>query len=317
MKCCCVIGGTGFVGSFLVRALLKEGRKVIVVGRNKLPSRPLPDNVEYTPGNFGDKYFLQGILRGVDEIIDLAYATVPKTSYDDPVRDIVNNLPSAVRLFEVASELSIKKLIMISSGGTVYGIAQNLPITEYHPTNPISPYGITKLAIEKYAMMYHHSKKLPVICVRPSNAFGEGQKPFTGQGFIATAIAHILKQQEIILYGETGTIRDYIHINDVTRGIIAALDYGIPGSCYNIGTGIGKSNKEVLDDILPLAMSAGLKPRIQVMPTRQFDVPANVLDSSKMREETGWMPLIPFGDGIKKTWNWYYNEMYDYSAQVI
>ena len=94
MKCCCVIGGTGFIGSFVVRALLKEERKVLVVGRNEFPSRPLPDKVEYIPGDFGDKYFLRGILRGVDEIIDLAYSTVPKTSYDNPVQDILENLPT-------------------------------------------------------------------------------------------------------------------------------------------------------------------------------------------------------------------------------
>ena len=88
MKCCCVIGGTGFIGSFVVRALLREGRKVVVVGRNEIPKRPLPDNVEYIPGNFGDKCFLRNILPGVDEIIDLAYATVPQTSFDNPVQDI-------------------------------------------------------------------------------------------------------------------------------------------------------------------------------------------------------------------------------------
>lgn len=308
MKYCCVIGGTGFIGSFVVKILLEQGKKVIAVGRKKLPSRPLPDNIKYISGDFDDKHFLRGVLRGVDEIIDLAYATVPKTSYDDPVRDILNNLPSSVRLFEVACELSIKKLVMISSGGTVYGKAQDLPIKESHPTNPISPYGITKLATEKYAMMYHHLNNLPVVCVRPSNAFGEGQRPFTGQGFIATAMAHVLKNQEIVLYGDTGTIRDYIHVTDVAKGIVVALDRGVPGECYNIGTGIGKSNREVLDAILPFAVSAGLKPRIKIMPPRQFDVPANVLDSSKMQQETGWTPIVHFGEGIRQTWNWYHKE---------
>ena len=113
MKCCCVIGGTGFIGSFVVRALLKEERKVLVVGRNEFPSRPLPDKVEYIPGDFGDKYFLRGILRGVDEIIDLAYSTVPKTSYDNPVQDILENLPRIVNLLDVASAFTLEKILLV------------------------------------------------------------------------------------------------------------------------------------------------------------------------------------------------------------
>ena len=303
MRHCCIIGGTGFIGSHVADLLVSQERQVTVIGQDPRPNR-LSHKARYFSGDYGDSNFLLEALQGVTEIIDLAYATVPKTSYDDPVRDILSNLPSAVRLFEAACELSIKRLVIISSGGTVYGKAQNMPITEYHPTNPVSPYGITKLAIEKYAMMYHHSKNLPVICVRPSNAFGEGQKPFSGQGFIATAIAHILKEQEIILFGKSGTIRDYIHVSDVATGIIAALDRGTPGSCYNIGSGVGRTNRKVLDAILPLAASAGLKVRVRVLPARRFDVPANVLDSTRLRKETGWAPMVPFEEGIQETWNW-------------
>jgi len=308
MKNCCVIGGTGFIGFFVVRALLNEGRNVVVVARNESPTRPLPVDVKYIPGDFGDRYFLKGVLRGIDEIIDLAYATVPKTSFDNPVHDILFNLPNAVNLLEVASSCSLDKIVLVSSGGTVYGKALTLPISEDHPTNPISPYGITKLAIEKYAMMYHHLNNLPVVCVRPSNAFGARQRPFSGQGFIATAIAQILEEKEIILYGDSGTVRDYIHVSDVAKGIVAALDYGVPGSCYNISTGVGKSNREVLDAIFPLAQSAGLKTKIQVMPSRRFDVSANILDSSELKKQTGWSPLISFEDGIIKTWNWYWQD---------
>lgn len=170
MKCCCVIGGTGFIGSFVVNALLAEGSKVLVIGRNEIPTRSLPDAVEYIPGDFGDKYFLRGVLRNVDEIIDLAYASVPKTSYDNPVQDIFDNLPPAVNLLETASQAGVCKIVMVSSGGVIYGHTDKVPIDEEHPTNPISPYGITKLAVEKYACMFHTTRDLPVVCVRPANA---------------------------------------------------------------------------------------------------------------------------------------------------
>jgi UDP-glucose 4-epimerase len=308
MKCCCVIGGTGFIGSFVVRALLNEGRSVIVVGRNEHPTRPLPAGVVYVPGDFGDKYFLRGILRGVDEIIDLAYASVPKTSYDNPVQDIFDNLPPAVNLLEVASTFRLDKVLLVSSGGVIYGHAKNIPINEEHSTNPISPYGITKLAVEKYALMFYATRDLPVVCVRPANAYGESQRPFVGQGFVATAIASIQSGQEIILFGETGTIRDYIHAEDIALGILAALNHGLAGEIYNIGSGEGRSNKDILDALMPLAQADGLETRLKTVPLRAFDVPINVLDSSKLSSATGWTPQVSFPGGIKRTWDWFRNQ---------
>jgi Nucleoside-diphosphate-sugar epimerases len=121
-----VIGGTGFISSFVVRALLDEGRNVVVVGRNEHPTRPLPAGVVYIPGDFGDKYFLRGVLRGVDEIIDLAYATVPKSSYDNPVQDIFDNLPRpslvqafmAADLFVFASNVEYSPLVLFESAAS-------------------------------------------------------------------------------------------------------------------------------------------------------------------------------------------------------
>jgi len=130
------------------------------------------------------------------------------------------NLPKAVRLFELASTLPLKKFVWISSGGTVYGRTSTGLIPETRPTLPLSPYGITKLAIEKYAHIYFESKGLPIVCVRPANAFGEGQRTYSGQGFIATAIASVLDGRELTLFGEQGTIRDYLHVADVATGIV-------------------------------------------------------------------------------------------------
>jgi UDP-glucose 4-epimerase len=290
--------------------LASSGRHVTIIDRQPVSSLPLPKSISYLVGDCSDGGFLLKSLQGMDEVIDLAYTTVPKTSYDDPVSDILENLPLAVRLFDVAHKLSVSKIVIVSSGGTVYGKTETIPISESHSTNPTSPYGITKLAIEKYAMMYHHLKKLPVICVRPSNAFGEGQKPFIGQGFIATAIASILKQEEIVLFGEAGTIRDYIYVSDLARGIIAALDKGTPGSCYNIGTGVGRNNREVLDVISFFAAEIGIKLKVRVVGTRGFDVPSNVLDCTKMKQEMGWEPLVPFEEGIRKTWDWFCSQFH-------
>ena len=155
--------------------------------------------------------------------------------------------------------------------------------------------------------MFYKLKDLPIVCVRPGNAYGVRQRPFTGQGFIATAIASIMNHKEIVLFGETGTIRDYIYVTDIANGIIAALEHGKPGVCYNIGSGVGRSNKDILDAIYPFAKSVGLKPRVKILPLRQFDVPVNVLDSTKIIQETGWENTVSFHEGIEKTWRWFNN----------
>ena len=305
VKQCFVIGGAGFIGRRVVDVLLANGRQVSVVGRSAKPRCQLPLGVDYFSGDLGDRIFLSSVLQGANELIDLSYASVPKASFDDPVHDIVSFLPSAVTLFQVASELALEKMVVVSSGGVIYGDAISLPITEDHPLNPISPYGITKLTVEKYAFMYQRTKSLPVICVRPGNAYGERQRPFVGQGFIATAIASILQKKDIVIYGDIGTIRDYIYVEDVAEGIVAALEYGAPGSCYNIGTGIGLSNKDILDILFGFAKKQGLEPTLTIMPPRKFDVAVNVLSSAKLSFESGWTANVPIEQGIDRTWKWF------------
>ena len=182
-----------------------------------------------------------------------------------------------------------------------------MPINEEHATNPISPYGITKLAIEKYAQMFHKTNNLPVVCVRPGNAYGETQKPFIGQGFVATAIASILAGKELKLYGKSGTVRDYIYVNDIARGIVAALIHGRPGDTYNIGSGEGRNNKDILEALEPLARTKGIEIKLNTLPLRKYDVPINVLDSSKLSLHTGWKTQVYFDEGIRKTWDWFNN----------
>ncbi len=301
----CVIGGSGFIGQHLVRELVSIGKRVTVIEKKDIPDRPMPQGISYLVQKGDERAFLRNALKGADCVIHLAYSTVPKTSFENPVEDILANLPSLVIFFQVCSDLSLSKLVLLSSGGTVYGMARTIPITENHPTNPLSPYGITKLAAEKYALMYNRYYQLPVVIVRPGNAFGEGQLPLTGQGFIAAAIASILNRKEIVIFGESGTIRDYLHVSDITSGIIGAAEYGKIGSCYNIGSGVGQSNGDVLDSIRPLAVARGFELKIKIRPARMFDVPVNVLDSSRLQNHTGWKPSLAFKDGLQRAWDWY------------
>ena len=297
-----VIGGGGLIGAQLVPLLLDSGRYVTVLGRSPAPWHALPEGTAYIAGDFATTPLIRPLLAAHQEVIHLAYATVPNTSYDNPLGDLLENLPPTVQLFTLAAELGLR-LVHVSSGGTVYGEAAALPITEDHPTHPISPYGVTKLTLEKYAHLYAVTRGLDVVCLRPANAYGEGQRPFTGQGFIATAMASALRNEPVRIFGARGAMRDYIHVHDIASGILAVLDRGEAG-VYNLGSGIGRSNLDVVEAMAPLLQEAGCAVRTTHEPERPFDVRANVLDSGKLIGHTGWKPVVGFEEGLLRTRDW-------------
>lgn len=299
-KVCCLIGGGGLIGSRLVPRMLAAGREVIVLDR-KAPLRPIP-GVEYMVGHYADLVVFDRVMRRSEEIVDLAYASQPKTSFDEPLADLEENVPPAVALFRRAlTSDRLQRILFVSSGGTVYGPTEHLPITEDAPTQPISPYGITKLTIEKYAFMFHRTHGLPVLVVRPGNAYGPGQKPFSSQGFIATAIGSVLLGKSIPVFGNT--VRDYLYVDDLAAGIAAVLQGGKNGEAYNLGTGLGTSNLDVLEMLRPIATRHGREVLVNILPARGFDVPANVLDIAKIKRTVGWTPTMPFASGLELTWD--------------
>ncbi|MFD2786680.1 NAD-dependent epimerase/dehydratase family protein [Hymenobacter rubripertinctus] len=302
----CVIGGAGFIGRAVVAELVARGRQVIVVGRGDSP-QGLPAGVRYLENSVeAGTDVVRIALEAATEVVDLAYATSPGTSFQDPVNDILVNVPETVRLFELAATMShLRKFVWISSGGTVYGRTPAVPISELHQTLPLSPYGITKLALEKYAHMYFETRQLPIVCVRPANAYGQGQRPYSGQGFVATAIASILDGRPLMLFGEQGTVRDYLHVTDMATGIVAALLEGVPGEVYNLGSGEGFTNRQVLDMLTPLAQVSGHSVVVEIKPPRPFDVPANILDCHKLQAATGWQREVSLEQGLAQTWAWF------------
>jgi UDP-glucose 4-epimerase len=300
---CLVIGGGGYIGSFLVPLLIASGRFVTVLGRRAEPCTVLPEGACYVQGCFSDPVLIRRLLDDHHEVIHLAYATVPNTSFDNPLSDLLENLPPTVQLFAEAA-IRGNRLILVSSGGTVYGEAITLPITEEHPTRPISPYGVTKLTLEKYAFLYAKTHGLQVICLRPGNAYGEGQRPFMGQGFIATAIASAIIGKPITIFGKKGGIRDYIHVADLASGILKGLEYGEAGRTYNLGSGDGLSNMDIISYLKPLLAHQGYDIELSRQKARGFDVLINILDGTALREKTGWLPRINFEIGLERTVTW-------------
>ena len=302
-----VIGGNGFMGRKLLPCLHGRASRITALGRSPVLAKEAVPGVAYVRGDFGDTDVLMPLLDRHDIIVHLAYATVPNTSFDDPLADLLQNLPPVVGLFtEIAARK--KKLLLVSSGGTVYGEGLTLPITEDQPPRPISPYGVTKLTLENYAHLYAVTHGLQFVSVRPSNAYGPGQRPFVGQGFIATAMASAMRGQPVRIFGDRGAIRDYIYITDLTEGIAQLLTQGELSQAYNVGSRQGRSNMDVIEAMTPMLRESGHALQVEHLPERPFDVKANVLDARKIQALTGWKPEISFEQGLRLTYAWLKNK---------
>lgn len=298
-----VIGGAGFIGVALVKALLAVGQSVIVVGRRPRADTEVPAGADYIQSNYSAPGAIAALLPRCGAIVDLAYATAPKTDFSDPLEDLRRNAFASVGLIETLVKARWRgRLLIVSSGGTVYGLAKSIPLNEDSPLAPVSPYGIAKLTVERYADMYFRLAGLDVVVVRPANAYGLGQRPFRGQGFLATAMGCVAQRRPVTVFGENGTVRDYIHVDDVASGMLAALRAGRSGQFYNLGSGIGRSNRDVLDALSAIVLPDGFSVETVIEPARGFDVPINVLDSSKLERECGWHACVNFEDGIRGMW---------------
>ncbi|MGA1304243.1 MAG: NAD-dependent epimerase/dehydratase family protein [Cyanobium sp.] len=299
-----VFGGGGFLGSAIVDSLLLEGHAVRVLERPRIqPHRTFGDGeqVEWFEGDFGYLPDVQLALEQATAVIHLVCTTRPKSSNDEPIYDVQSNVISTLQLLQEMRDCGIKKLIFASSGGTVYGPPVSTPITEDHPTNPTTSYGITKLMIEKYLLLEKHLHGLQATSLRVANPYGERQRVEYAQGVVAAFLKCALSGTPIEIWGDGSVIRDFLHIADVAAAFSSALNYKGPDSVFNIGSGSGLSLNELVS-----ILSAELGRELEVIykPGRDFDVKSNVLCCRRAQQELGWQPKISMEAGLSRTVTW-------------
>lgn len=299
-----VLGGLGFMGSHLCRALLADGHAVRVFDRVDA-SRGLVGDIEreleVVGGDVSCAQDVVGASADADVLIHLVHTTVPGSSMEDPAYDLTSNVVTSVNWLRRLSETSVRRLIFVSSGGTVYGVPRTVPIDEAHPTDPISSYGITKLAIEKYVSAYASMLGLDYFIIRPSNVYGPGQRLHTGQGVIGVMADRALRGEPLELWGDGESLRDYLYVEDMTASVVSLLGYVGEERVFNASSGVGHS---VLDIIKTLREQLGSLPEVVRKPFRGFDVPVNVLDSTRLHRATGWRPSVTLGEGVARTLEW-------------
>ena len=298
---CIVLGGGGFIGSHLSEALLDRMDRVTVFDRANAPYLDLLSRkgAVIVTGNFLDIEDWHHLLNGVDLVYHLISTTVPKSSNDDPVFDVESNLVTTLKLLNVCKDARVKKVIIPSSGGTVYGVPQKVPIAESHPTDPISSYGITKLAIEKYAHLFWTLYGLDYCILRISNAYGERQPANGVQGVISTMIDEVLRHERIRIWGDGTVIRDFIHVSDIIIDFLKAGEYIGESKIFNIGSGIGYSLNDLVNELQTLNKGSFV---VTYEPGRAFDVPVSLLDISLAKQVLDWEPKVNLNVGLKQNY---------------
>jgi len=299
-----VIGGNGFIGTALVDQLLERGIKVRVFDRYPSRYKEPVDGVEYMIGDFANIGEIHKAVVGMNWVFHLAYTTLPETSNDDPVYDVRSNVIDTIQLLQECCDNNVDKFVFVSSGGTVYGVPQSVPIKEDQATDPICSYGITKLTIEKYLHLFHRTKKLEYSVARIANPYGERQNPDAKQGAIGVFLGCIARRQPITVYGDGEVIRDFIYIYDAADALIACADY-VAGDkaprVFNVGSGVGYSLNQIVDTIKKVV---DVEVKVNHIPGRAVDVPSNVLDIELGRKLLKWEPKVDLESGVRRAWEW-------------
>jgi len=294
-----VLGGNGFIGSYIVDILVSKGHEVTVLDIGKEKYRKPLLNVNYVFGSIADQNLIQQVFKGKDILIHSISTTVPITSNENIEFDIESNLINSVKIFRTACEQNIKRIIYLSSGGAVYGEPRVVPIKEDSSTNPISSYGITKLAIEKYLAYFSLNYSVEYNIIRPSNPYGPRQNPFGNQGVIAVFLGKIFKNESIEVWGDGKISKDYIFITDLAESIYEASISEKTSQIFNIGSGKGVSINEIIETV---KMVVNKELVVNYYPTNRFDVQHVCLDIENAKTKLNFIPKVNLEDGISKTW---------------
>ncbi|MEN8130549.1 MAG: NAD-dependent epimerase/dehydratase family protein [Pseudomonadota bacterium] len=301
-----VLGANGFIGTTLCKTLHKNGETFRAFDCRPPRAEIDIDGLDWFEGNFFNEDQLLQALIGCDAVYHLISTTIPATSNRDPMADCKANVLGSLKLLELAQQVGIRKIVFVSSGGTVYGIPKSIPIPETAPTDPLCAYGISKLSIEKYLYLYHFIHGLEYCVLRVSNPYGVYQAMDGDQGVVGVFLGKALSGRPIDVWGDGVVVRDYIFANDVVAAMLKAMHYKGKYRIFNVGSGEGRSLKQVLATIEHVLETVV---EVQYSSERAYDVPVSVLDISRATTYLGWQPKVSFEEGVKQVADYYMNRV--------
>lgn len=304
---CAVLGAGGFLGGALAKALCDRGAVVHAFGRSlKAPAGS--ERMKWTQAPASDTAALASALEDQDVVFHLMTSSFPDGSNRKPGEVVAEDVCTAVRILDLCRAGGMSRVIFTSSGGAVYGIPSSVPIAETAPTDPISAYGISKLAIEKYLGLYRHLYGIDYLALRIANPYGRGQSPFRKQGVVATIVYRALSGVPIEIWGDGEVTRDFLHVDDVVSALLAGIAYGGECRVMNVGSGVGCTLNQLLSEVRQVLQL----PHLQVVykDGRAADVPVSILDVSLIEREMGWQPRVDLSSGILDTAEWMRSEFH-------
>lgn len=292
-----IIGGNGFIGKNLVGFLDKNTNhrlRVLDLGFDNKR-----EGIDYVKGSFFDPYVLESALEGIDIVIHLVSSTLPISSVSN-IESSLNDVRATIGLLELMAKKKIRKLIFLSSGGAIYGNNGVIKNVEKAEKNPRSAYGVAKLAIEKYILLYQNMFGIDYVILRPSNPYGMWQRIDGKQGVISRFLYLALNKKEITIIGDGESIRDYIYIDDLTSAIATVVEDFKTG-IYNIGSGTGLSVNDIVTELESLL---GRPIEKSYIGGRKSDVDKVILDIDLIKETYNWFPKTTFKAGLNLYFEW-------------
>lgn len=299
-----ILGAAGFIGTNLSIKLMQDKKNILTLADRKKEYFPsiirehISEQVKIIPLNIDINTNFDKLVSNQDIVYHLVSSTVPTTSNQHIGEELNANIVMTASLLDSCVKNNVKKVVFLSSGGTVYGKVTGCPISENTQQFPISTYGLQKLTIEKLLYLYQYMYGLDYRIIRLSNPYGPYQKPNGIQGVVTTFIYKAIMNQCCTVYGDGSIIRDFIYIDDAIKYIIAIANSECQEKIYNLGSGYGTSVNEIIEHI---RKCVNTELQVEYKDGRQVDVPVNYLDVSRLERIFGKMQLTSLEEGIRKT----------------
>ena len=298
-----VTGGAGFIGSAVVDRLLGQGDEVTVVddlSRGRLANlAEVTDRIRFVQADVQDPALAEIVADAGPEVIyHLAAQIDVRASVADPGNDARINVLGTINLAQAARAAGTRKIVFTSSGGSIYGVPDRLPVSESAPINPLSPYAVSKVAGELYLNTFSQLFGLQCTHLALANVYGPRQDPHGEAGVVAIFARNLLHGEPTKVFGDGGNTRDYVYVGDVAAAFLLASGSVGDRRRYNIGTGVQTSDRQ-LHTLVAQAARAADEP--EFAPARLGDLRASAVDSSRASAELGWAPAFDLGTGFGAT----------------